>query len=54
MRVKFLQIEALAKLPSREGLLSILYYPVLQAPVRNAALAVKAVADQKDGSNNKA
>ncbi|HEX7056623.1 MAG TPA: 50S ribosomal protein L10 [Bacilli bacterium] len=41
------QIKALAELPSREGLLSMLL-SVLQAPVRNFALAVKAVADQKD------
>lgn len=40
------QISALADLPSREGLLSMLL-SVLQAPVRNLALAVKAVADQK-------
>ncbi|MDQ0418226.1 large subunit ribosomal protein L10 [Croceifilum oryzae] len=40
-------IEALAELPSREGLLSMLL-SVMQAPVRNFALAVKAVAD-KDG-----
>ena len=40
------EIEALAKLPSREGLLSMLL-SVLQAPVRNTALAIKAVADQK-------
>ena len=40
------QIEALAKLPSREGLLSMLL-SVLQAPVRNVALAIKAVSDQK-------
>ena len=44
------EIEALAKLPSREGLLSMLL-SVLQAPVRNTALAIKAVADQKDGSS---
>ena len=37
------QIKALAELPSREGLLSMLL-SVLQAPVRNFALAVKAVA----------
>ena len=43
------EIEALAKLPSREGLLSMLL-SVLQAPVRNIALAIKAVADQKDGA----
>ncbi|WP_277630326.1 50S ribosomal protein L10 [Atopococcus tabaci] len=42
------EINAVAKLPSREGLLSMLL-SVLQAPVRNTALAVKAVADQKDG-----
>ena len=43
------EIEALAKLPSREGLLSMLL-SVLQAPFRNTALAIKAVADQKDGA----
>ena len=43
------EIEALAKLPNREGLLSMLL-SVLQAPVRNTALAFKAVADQKDGA----
>ncbi len=42
------QIKELADLPSREGLLSMLL-SVLQAPVRNFALAVKAVADQKEG-----
>lgn len=41
------QIKALAALPSREGLLSMLL-SVLQAPMRNFALAVKAVADQKN------
>lgn len=41
------EIKALATLPSREGLLSMLL-SVLQAPMRNFALAVKAVADQKD------
>lgn len=41
------EIKTLASLPSREGLLSMLL-SVLQAPVRNLALAVKAVADQKD------
>jgi large subunit ribosomal protein L10 len=40
------QIKALAELPSREGLLSMLL-SVLQAPVRNFALAVKAVADKQ-------
>ncbi|MFD2369469.1 50S ribosomal protein L10 [Brevibacillus sp. GCM10020057] len=42
------QIKALAALPSREGLLSMLL-SVLQAPMRNIALAVKAVAEQKEG-----
>ncbi|GKQ42164.1 50S ribosomal protein L10 [Companilactobacillus sp. RD055328] len=41
------EIHALAKLPNREGLLSMLV-SVLQAPVRNVAYAVKAVADSKD------
>ncbi|MDQ0157011.1 50S ribosomal protein L10 [Robertmurraya andreesenii] len=40
-------IKALADLPSREGLLSMLL-SVLQAPIRNLALATKAVADQKE------
>lgn len=40
-------IKALAELPSREGLLSMLL-SVLQAPIRNLALAAKAVADQKE------
>ncbi|AUJ29226.1 MAG: 50S ribosomal protein L10 [Liquorilactobacillus hordei] len=42
------EINALATLPSREGLLSMLL-SVLQAPVRNVAYAVKAVAESKDG-----
>lgn len=42
------QIKALAELPSREGLLSMLL-SVLQAPVRNFALAVKAVAEKQEG-----
>lgn len=41
------EINALANLPSREGLLSMLL-SVLQAPIRNLALATKAVADQKE------
>ena len=41
------EIVALAKLPNREGLLSMLL-SVLQAPVRNVAYAVKAVADAKE------
>jgi large subunit ribosomal protein L10 len=41
------EIKALADLPSREGLLSLLL-SVLQAPIRNFALAVKAVAEKKE------
>lgn len=40
------EITALAKLPNRDGLLSMLL-SVLQAPVRNVAYAVKAVAEKK-------
>ncbi len=40
------EITQIAKLPNREGLLSMLL-SVLQAPVRNVAYAVKAVADAK-------
>jgi len=42
------QIKALAELPSREGLLSMLL-SVLQAPIHNFALAVKAVAEKQEG-----
>ncbi|GIN14553.1 50S ribosomal protein L10 [Shouchella clausii] len=42
------EVKALAELPSREGLLSMLAN-VLQAPVRQFALAAKAVAEQKEG-----
>lgn len=42
-------IQELAKLPSREGLLSMLL-SVLQGPMRNFALVTKAVADQKEGA----
>lgn len=45
--VDMAQIKALADLPSREGLLSMLL-SVLQAPMRNVALAVKAVADKQE------
>lgn len=41
------EIKTLAELPSREGLLSMLL-SVLQAPVRNFALAVKAVAEKQE------
>ena len=41
------QITALAKLPNREGLLSMLL-SVLHAPVRNVAYAVKAVAEKNE------
>lgn len=43
------QIEELATIPGREGLLSMLL-SVLQAPVRNFAYVVKAVAESKDES----
>jgi large subunit ribosomal protein L10 len=45
--VDMAQIKALAELPSREGLLSMLL-SVLQAPMRNFALAVKAVAEKQE------
>ncbi|ARK28502.1 50S ribosomal protein L10 [Halalkalibacter krulwichiae] len=41
------EVKALAELPSREGLLSMLAN-VLQAPVRQFALVTKAVAEQKE------
>ena len=41
------QVSAIAKLPNREGMLSMLL-SVLRAPVRNVAYAVKAVAEAKD------
>lgn len=41
------EIQNLATLPSRDGLLSMLV-SVLQAPVRDFALTVKAIADKKD------
>ena len=41
------EIVALSKLPDRDGMLSMLL-SVLQAPVRNVAYAVKAIADNKD------
>ena len=41
------EVKALAELPSREGLLSMLL-SVLQAPVRNFALAVKAVGEKQE------
>lgn len=43
------EIAAIAALPSREGLLSMLL-SVLQAPVRNVALAVKAAADKAESA----
>lgn len=45
--VSFDEIKALASLPSREGLISMLL-SVLQAPIRNFALAVKAVAEKDE------
>lgn len=47
--VDLAQIQALANLPSREGLLSMLL-SVLQAPMRNVALAVKAVAEKNEAT----
>lgn len=47
---KFISVEeinALAKLPNKEGMLSMLL-SVLQAPVRNVAYAVKAVAEKDE------
>lgn len=41
------EIVSLAKLPNREGLLSMLL-SVLQAPVRNVAYAINAVAESKE------
>ncbi|WP_100400583.1 50S ribosomal protein L10 [Bacillus sp. FJAT-44742] len=41
------EIQQLADLPSHDGLVSMLL-SVLQAPMRNFALATKAVADQKE------
>lgn len=41
------EINALAKLPNKEGMLSMLL-SVLQAPVRNIAYAVKAVAEKDE------
>ncbi|MBG9982439.1 50S ribosomal protein L10 [Aerococcaceae bacterium DSM 111020] len=41
------EIKKVASLPSRDGILSMLL-SVLQAPVRNVAYAVKAVADAKE------
>ncbi len=41
------EIQALASLPSRDGLLSMLL-SVLQAPVRNFAYAAKSVAEKKE------
>ncbi|WP_125770399.1 50S ribosomal protein L10 [Companilactobacillus furfuricola] len=41
------EIQSLATLPSRDGLLSMLV-SVLQAPVRDFAMTVKAIADKKD------
>ena len=46
---EFQQVEELAAIPGREGLLSMLL-SVLQAPVRNFAYVVKAVAESKEES----
>ena len=42
-------VKALAALPDRDGMLSMLL-SVLQAPVRNTALAIKAVAEAKESA----
>ncbi|EGL84228.1 50S ribosomal protein L10 [Caldalkalibacillus thermarum TA2.A1] len=47
------KVEELADLPSREGLLAMLL-SVLQAPVRNFALVVKAVAEKKEEAGEQA
>lgn len=46
-KVDATEVESLASLPSREGLLSMLL-SVMQAPVRNLAYAVKQVAEQQE------
>lgn len=45
------EIKALADLPSREGLISMLL-SVLQAPIRNFALAVQAVSEKNEEAAN--
>jgi large subunit ribosomal protein L10 len=42
------EVQALAELPSREGLLSMLL-SVLQAPMRNLAYAVSQIAEKQEG-----
>lgn len=46
-------IKAIASLPSKEGLISMVL-SVLQAPIRNFAYAVKAVGEQKEGGEETA
>lgn len=46
-------IKAIASLPSKEGLISMVL-SVLQAPMRNFAYAVKAVGEQKEGGEETA
>ena len=46
-------VKAIATLPSRDGLLSMLL-SVLQAPVRNFAYAVKAIGEEKEQGNGEA
>lgn len=46
-------VKAIASLPSRDGLLSMLL-SVLQAPVRNFAYAVKAIGEEKEKENGEA
>ena len=48
-KVSSKEVQAIASLPSRDGLLSMLL-SVLQAPVRNVALAVKADAEKEESA----
>lgn len=45
------QIKQIAKLPNRDGVLSMLL-SVLQAPIRNFAYAVKAIGEEREGNND--
>jgi large subunit ribosomal protein L10 len=45
------QLQEVAQLPNRDGMLSMLL-SVLQAPVRNFAYAVKSIAEKESGTTN--
>lgn len=45
------QLSEVAKLPNRDGMLSMLL-SVLQAPIRNFAYAVKAISEKEEGNEN--